>query len=51
MHTVFHYHAFDDILKEYLYLKYIYEKVNTYKLLHPDETDAGEEKEHERENE
>jgi hypothetical protein len=26
-------------------------KVNTYKLLHPDETDAGEEKEYERENE
>ena len=26
VHTVFHYHAFDDILKEYLYLKHIYEK-------------------------
>jgi len=26
-------------------------KVNTYKLLHLGETDAGEEKEHERENE
>lgn len=51
VHTVFHYHAFDDILKEYLYLKHIYEKGNTYKLLHPDEADAGEEKDHERENE